>query len=275
MASTPSAVHEAPPTGLLGWARRHPLGAFYAVTFLVSWGYWVPDAISGGHRSHTPGLLGPMVAAFVVTGLVEGAAGLRDLLARMGRWRVPPRWYLAAAAPLALALGVAAVVSLGPGRFPTLTDWVRMEGFPAAGVVGSFALILVVNAYGEETGWRGFALPRFRRRHDRFQASLLVAVPWMLWHLPTFFLDTGYRGFNPVLVPGFALGIFAGAVVLTWLYEGACSSILVVALWHAFLNLGSATPAGQGAVQVAVTMLVIVWSLVIARSWRRGRPTPR
>lgn len=88
--------------------------------------------------------------------------------------------------------------------------------------------------------------------------------------LPTFFLDTGYRGFNPLMLPGFALGIFAGAVVLTWLHEGACSSVLIVALWHAFLNLGSATKAGEGAVQASVTMLVIVWSLVIARTWRRG-----
>jgi membrane protease YdiL (CAAX protease family) len=185
-------------------------------------------------------------------------------------WRVPLRWYLAAAAPLVLAVGVAAVVSLGPSRVPTVADWFQMEGFPAAGMVGSFALVLVVNAYGEETGWRGFALPRFRRRHDRLQASLLVSVPWMLWHLPTFFLDTGYRGFNPMLLPGFALGIFAGAVVLTWLYEGAGCSILLVALWHAFLNLGSATKAGEGTVQVSVTMLVLLWSLLIARSWRRA-----
>jgi hypothetical protein len=30
--------------------------------------YWVPDAIAGGHASHFPGLLGPMLAAMVVTG---------------------------------------------------------------------------------------------------------------------------------------------------------------------------------------------------------------
>jgi uncharacterized protein len=284
MSSMPPAVPGVGPKGLSGWVRRHPLGAFYAVTFLLSWGYWVPDAISGGHLSHTPGLMGPMLAAVVVTGLVEGTAGLRDLGSRMTRWRVRPRWYVAAAAPLALALGVAGVVSLGPGRFPAVADWTRMNGFPAAGVVGSFALILVVNGYGEETGWRGFVLPRLRRRHDRLQASFLVSLPWMLWHLPTFFLDTGYRGFDALLLPGLALGIFAGAVVLTWLYEGARCSILMVALWHAFLNLGSATRAGEGAVQVSVTMLVVVWSLAIARSWRRapetanglrGRPTQR
>ena len=63
--------------------------------------------------------------------------------------------------------------------------------------------------------------------------------------------------------------MFAGAVVLTWMYEGARSSILIVALWHLSLNLGSATTAGEGAPAVVVTMFVIVWSIFITRGWRR------
>lgn len=264
-----AAIEGAASKGLIGWTRRHPLGAFYALTFLLSWGYWVPDAIFGGHLTHTPGLMGPLVAAFVITTAVEGKAGLRDLGSRLVRWRVPVRWYLAAALPLVLALGVAAIVALGPGGFPSLAKWVRMDGFPALGALGAFALILIVNAYGEESGWRGFALPRFRERHDELRASFLLFIPWVLWHVPTFFLDTGYRGFNLLFLPGFVIGVFAGAVVLTWLYEGARSSILIAALWHAFLNIGSATKAGEGAVAAALTVLVIVWSLVIARTWRR------
>lgn len=69
----------------MGAIRRHPLGSFYALTFLISWAYWIPDAISGGYLSHTPGLLGPMLSAFVVTAITQGSAGLRDLAARMAR----------------------------------------------------------------------------------------------------------------------------------------------------------------------------------------------
>ena len=70
--------------------RRHPLGAFYGITFLVSWGYWVTDALAGGRWSHAPGLLGPMIAAIVVTATTRGFAGSRDLARRMLRWRVDP-----------------------------------------------------------------------------------------------------------------------------------------------------------------------------------------
>lgn len=258
----------APATGLIATVCRHPLGSFYGLTFLLSWGFWVPDAMSGGHVSHALGLLGPMISAFVITALTRERAGLRDLASRMVRWRVDVRWYLWALAPLAVAVTAAALVSLGPEGFPRLGDWEQMNGFPATGA-WAIGLIFVVNAFGEETGWRGFALPRFRRRHDELQASFLLSIPWARWHLPTFFIDSGYRDFPVFFLPGFLIGIFAGAVVLTWMYEGARSSILIVALWHLSLNIGSATAATDGAVAPVVTMFVIVSSLFIARAWRR------
>lgn len=57
--------------------------------------------------------------------------------------------------------------------------------------------------------------------------------------------------------------------MLTWLYEGARCSILLAALWHLSLNIGSATSAGEGAVSVVVTIVVIVWSIVVSRVWHR------
>jgi membrane protease YdiL (CAAX protease family) len=177
--------------GVVGAVRRHPLGAFYLLTFLISWGYWVPDAIGGGHASHFPGLLGPILAAIVVTGLTRGRAGLRDLASRMFRSRVGLRWHLAAALPLLAALATGGMLATAGAAFPGWSALGRMLGLPAIGPVGVALLTLVVNGFGEETGWRGFALPTFRRRHRRLQASVLVAMPWILWHLPTFFLDRG------------------------------------------------------------------------------------
>jgi hypothetical protein len=46
--------------------RRHPLGSFLTLTFLLSWGYWIPLAVGGGAGSHVPGLLGPALAALIV-----------------------------------------------------------------------------------------------------------------------------------------------------------------------------------------------------------------
>jgi uncharacterized protein len=205
--------------GVVAAVRRHPLGAFYLLTFALSWAYWVPDALAGGYRSHFPGLLGPAIAAIAITGLTRGRAGIQDLGSRMLRWRVPARWYLAAVSPLLVAVAAAAILQLAGAGFPGWAAFGQMPGLPDLGVAAVVAGTLLINGFGEETGWRGFALPSVRRWHAKLQASVLVAIPWVLWHLPTLFLDSGYRGtLNLLVLPGFVFGILAGAIVLTWLY---------------------------------------------------------
>ena len=51
--------------------------------------------------------------------------------------------------------------------------------------------------HGEETGWRGYALPQLQRRYSPLASSLILAVLWFGWHLPQFFLIATYRDFGP------------------------------------------------------------------------------
>ena len=251
--------------------RRHPLGAFYLLTFLLSWGYWVPDALAGGTWSHAPGLLGPMISAVIVTTVTKGRPGLREFGTRMFRWRVRPVSYGWVVVPLGLASVTTALLSLGAGGFPSFAEWSEMGAFASVGGWAAYGVILLVNGYGEEAGWRGFATPSFRRRHSELTASLLVAIPWAMWHLPTFFIDSGYRDFPLLFLPGWLIGFFSLAVVMTWLYEGSRSSILIAALMHLSVNISTTTTATEGTVAAVVSMAVIVWSIVIAARWR-GRP---
>jgi hypothetical protein len=85
-----------------------------------------------------------------------------------------------------VAVAAAGLVSLGPASFPEQAAWAQMRGFPTVSLWGTWMLILVVNAYGEETGWRGFALPRLRQRHNALEASSLLFIPWALCRVPAF-----------------------------------------------------------------------------------------
>lgn len=249
--------------------RRHPLAAFYVLSFILSWGYWLAVVAAGGHHSHFPGLLGPGLASIVVTALVAGRPGIADLWSRMTRWRVAPRWYLAALAPA--IFGAVVLLVLVPFRgVPTSTDLSTMPGLPAMGTVAFLAAVLVVNGYGEEAGWRGFAWPHLASEHDHLGAALRLAAVWALWHLPTFWLDTGLT-LEPWVVPGWLIGLVAGAVVLGWLYDRARSSLFVVALFHTSLNVVSATPATEGIVAGVVSGVVIVWAVLILRREYRHR----
>jgi membrane protease YdiL (CAAX protease family) len=107
-------------------------------------------------------------------------------------------------------------------------------------------MVLVINGYGEEVGWRGFAWTRLRERHSMAGAAARLGLVWAGWHLPVFWLDTGMRNLQWFVIPGWIIGLMAGAVVLVWLYERACSSLLIVAMFHTLLNVASATLATEG-----------------------------
>jgi membrane protease YdiL (CAAX protease family) len=45
---------------------------------------------------------------------------------------------------------------------------------------------VVFFGFGEEVGWRGFALPRLQSHASALRASLVLAAGWAGWHLPLF-----------------------------------------------------------------------------------------
>lgn len=260
---------------LIGWIGAHPLLSFVVLSYVLSWGYWLPLILTGqivrlgSSVTQFPGLLGPMIAAFLVTAVTRGRAGILDLARRAVRWRVPARWWLfAVGSPAVLAGAALLVMAIGRGA-PDLDGFSRMAGLPDWGVLFVWLTFVVVNGLGEETGWRGYALPILRRRHGTLTASLLLVPVWAGWHIPLFFLLQSYRDLGPVGVPGFLLGLACGSVVLAWLYESAASSILIAAAWHGTYNLTVATAAGSGNVAAVVSMAVMVGAGAIA--WRDHR----
>jgi deazaflavin-dependent oxidoreductase (nitroreductase family) len=275
----------APPGPVALFVRRHPLACFLTLAYALSWAYWLPLAFTGrvvvagsGSPTQFPGLLGPAVAAFIVTALTQGRAGLRDLVRRMGRWRVGWRWYAAVAAPVSFFALAAAVAAAGGAGWPPARDLAAFSGLPRIGLLGAFALAVLVNGYGEETGWRGLALPLLQRRHRPLVASLVLAVGWAGWHLPLFFILDSYRDFGVVILPGFLIGLACGSIVLASIYNGTGGSVLMVALWHATYNMTSATAAAKGTIAAIVSGLVIAWAAVLVAldltAGRRGRPSP-
>jgi CAAX protease family protein len=259
------------------------LVAFFAVAYALSWAWAVPLALThqvvnrgAGWPTHYPALLGPAIAAVAVTAWSAGRPGVRDLLRRLVRWRVPLRWWLAALSPIGL-LAVALVVQVAMGnQLPAVADFGRFSGTPAIGLVGVFLVVTLVGAVGEEVGWRGYALPQLQLRYRALTASLILAPLWFLWHLPQFFVIATYRQFGPVDYVGMLFGLTCGAVVLTWLYNRSGGSILLVAVWHGTYNMVSGTQAATGMLAAVVSTLVMIQALVLilldVRAHRRDGP---
>lgn len=261
------------------WDRAGVI-CFVAVAFGLSWAWLIPMALTGarvstgaGWPTHVPALFGPLLAAFVVTATREGRASVVDLVDRMRRWNVPLRWWLFAVSPLLLLAAVLVVDRIAGQQTPSIDDFAVFSGLPGWGVLGVGALLLLM-AFGEETGWRGYLLPHLQRRFTCLRATEIVAATWVLWHAPLFLVVDNYRSFNPAITIGWALDMFCGAVVLSWLYNRSGGSIMLVAVWHASFNLISGTNAATGLLAITSNVLVISLALTLialeSRASRRG-----
>ena len=260
---------------LLGPIRRHPVVSFVLLAWALSWAYWIPMAIQGAivtpgattGASHFPGLLGPMVAALIVTIVVGGRPGLREFVGRFVRWRVPVRWYLAAILPMLIFLVAAGLLVVSGGPAPDLGALGEFSGLPELAAPLLILAVLVFNGYGEEAGWRGFLVPGLLKGRGLFTTSLIVAAIWFTWHVPSFVVIEGYRIFGLGVVPMMGLGLIAGAMILTWLYVGSGGSIWIVALWHLTYNFASASSAGRGGAGMIVYAAIIVWAFAVGVAW--------
>ena len=166
-------------------ARRHPLALFFALAFSFSWAVWVPAVLLSGGPSepqrlaallHLVGGLGPMASAFVVTALAGGSAGIRELLDRVFRWRVGVGWWVVAALGTPILFFVAVVVCrLLFGAWPEMGEFGRSQEFAFLGLLPYWVANIVFFGFGEEVGWRGFALPRLQM--GRRSALVAAIIP--------------------------------------------------------------------------------------------------
>jgi len=258
------------------WMAAHPIATYLVLALALSWAVWIPQALAGetvkpgiGWPSHMPGLLGPALAAAIVTWIIGGRAALIDFWLRITAWRVGRWWWAVAAILLAGAIGI--VVS---GGTPGLRELTLYNGVSASlGPLVTILLVFLVNGIGEEAGWRGFMADRLLRRHGITASALLVALGWALWHVPMFFVLGTFKAFTPGTLVAWLIGMTAGSILLTWLYDGSGRSILLVAVWHTAFNYTSATPATSGTVAAISSTVVMVAAvaIVIAEVLQRRR----
>jgi membrane protease YdiL (CAAX protease family) len=217
--------------------KRHPIIAFFVLTYVLTWIIESPLVFLTDSVTATQGLVlvilasnVPSVMAIVLTAMVFGRGALRKLLGRLLIWRVNPLWYLVVVlGPVALAGGVVGLNTLMGGPALSL-------GMPLLGVLSMLAFSIVPgSALGEEIGGRGYVLPRLQARMSALSASLIIGPIWALWHLPLWL--TGAPGRTPILYAGFVVSVIALSVILTWVYNSTGGSLLMVVLLHATFNL--------------------------------------
>jgi membrane protease YdiL (CAAX protease family) len=261
--------------------KRHPVLTFYALAFALSWGGILIVVGGPGGYPGTPEhvaqlflfvmpawLAGPSVASLLVTGLVDGRAGLRALRSRLLTWRVGARWY-------AVALLTAPLVYVAMSFALSLTSHAFLPNILTTS--DTTALLLMGLAYGllgggfcEELGWTGFAVPRLRQRYGVLTTGLIVGVLWGAYHFSVMYWSSSPSGALPlvILLAQLFAWLPAYRVLMVWVYDRS-GSLLVAMLMHAVLTSGLIilTPTALAGVPLLtwlVVLAVVLWGVVAA-----------
>jgi len=169
------------------WTRRHPLVSYFVLAFAIAWILLLPLAAGALGRWpyrisqfwHFLGGLGPLLAAWIVTGTSLGKAGLAEFT---GDWRRVSAFWLGVAdlSPLLLFLAAALGLRLEGEPGPTLASW-RTRSLPTPG--GSWVPFFPPSS---------MALARKRAGGgSRSQGCKRVAE---LWPLRSFWRSSGHSG---------------------------------------------------------------------------------
>ncbi len=145
--------------------KRHPLLAFFALTFGLTWGLGAcfalfPTQLTAvfGKVSVTNPLFilavyAPGISAIIVSGLIEGRAGVGRLLGGFLRWRIGIRWYAAIFVGIPMLSVIAMLLNAALARTPLNVDhWYQLfllgptghDIVQAAGAGGLWSVIPVL-----------------------------------------------------------------------------------------------------------------------------------
>lgn len=243
---------------LRSFVKRNALVLFFLLTYLISfslfltWDWANDDSIPWF-------TFGPLLSALSLTALAGGWPAMKALLGRLVQWRVGWRWYAVAfGVPVAIGLAAVGVATLAGVPAPTAAQWASWPSLFLAFPIRVF----FSGPFGEELGWRGFALPRLQAKYTPLMATVILSVLGAIWHLPLALI--GQNQWPDLLL------ILAGYVLISWVYNSTNGSVLLALLFHGVTNtMGGAFLSrmytGANAVQFSIwhTVVWFVAALIV------------
>jgi len=234
--------------------QAYPLFYFFALAYLASWILWLPliygitvlgwTSWEGNTWTNYKailgllGALGPALSAIIITRITDGKDALKSLLAKAFQWRVKIWswtaalyfwWFLCSV--LALVYGFTSFRNIAVGFGISLIN------LPALILVLQLPTLLI-GMFGEELGWRGFALPKLLSKYNPIVASLILALFWVFWHTPLA-LFPAWRDNLPIslFLIRYLLMVIPLTMIFTFFFQKVKGSILLMMVFHASVNL--------------------------------------
>ncbi|MEP7320410.1 MAG: CPBP family intramembrane glutamic endopeptidase [Saprospiraceae bacterium] len=213
--------------------------------------------------NHALGGLGPLAASFLTTWIYLKNEGIKQLFKKC--FQIKPLIYfiIALLSPFILAI-TGSVINLIVHKTPiNLSGLLTVKEFQNFNFVTILIYNLIFFGFGEEVGWRGFALPRLQNKMNALTASLVLTVLWALWHLPLFFYRPGYVTMELAGIVGWVTSLLTGCILLTWLYNSSGASILICAIFHSTIDIAFTSDIADKNIVNYMGILITIWGILI------------
>ncbi|PJZ24908.1 CPBP family intramembrane metalloprotease [Leptospira hartskeerlii] len=244
---------------------------FFFLSYFISWVIWLPlylpkfgiNSLPIFPFHHAFGAIGPASAAFIVSKIDQGTLGIKNLFSKMFRWEFDLIWYIVALfSPfILLALSVLA-------RY-FISSEIKLAGigvsreFPNFNFALFFFYNVITFGFGEEIGWRGYALPKLQKHFQAFTSTMILTLGWAVWHIPLFFYRPGYIEMGFFGIIGWVMSLFTGAILLTWLFNSTRGSILIVAIFHGTIDIVFTSNSIDTIIMNITGFLLVVFAICI------------
>ena len=224
--------------------------SYFLLTFIISWGAILiivgPNGLPATSEEAKQAiglglLLGPSSAAFVLTAVLKGKEGLRELLlpTRNGNLRQNRGCsYYALAVLIAPVSSIVTLLILSTFLSDAYTPKLFTSTDKPSLVLTGISVGFVIGTF-EEIGWSGYAAPRLLQSHTVLQTGVITGAIWGLWHFPPFWEVDTFSSRGPLLLLFGRLfsWIIAFRVIMVWFYSKAKRSVglLLMILMHTSL----------------------------------------
>lgn len=254
---------------IINFIKRNPLLSIYIIMFTIAWSVMIPQALfsQGIISVQLPEILeiftgwSPAIAALIVSGILAGRSGIREVFGRFLIWRVGFRWYLVGIFLLAfIILGGIGLHMLFGGTMPVIP----IAGKPLWEIVLTFIVFMLLGYLfnTEEVVWRGIAIPRLRDRFGVLITVLLIVIPEVLLHLPSFWM-TENPFYQNVGITWFLAFSVAMVVIYVYVFNMTKGSLIIVTFLHASQNAWSTLLSDNSPRPFHFTV-VLVWVIALA-----------
>ena len=223
--------------------KKYPLASFFilavllgsSVIFLIYTGV-LPDQLA------MTSVLSASISGLLMTAVLEGKDGLRDLCKRVMIWRVGIEYWLMAVFFLVLAILLGSTLNPIFGGDPANFQNLQFS-FNLLPILLAFTILA---GLGQEFGWAGFLIPRIQAKYSALISSLIRAGLVFAWHIPLLIIS--YK--QPDIIPDFPYGAWmiqkgvpmtilvmvvlgiAWSILSTWILNQTRGSLLLVSVLH-------------------------------------------